>query len=388
MHRRQNKTSNRYCSSSEPETASCAVTQRRDRDLVEGISHGIVWEADASLRFCMISKRAEQMLGYSVEQWCGERDFWINHVYPEDRDRVLSAFRQALEGEDQACDHRFIAADGRVVWLHTGVHACSEGERTVYRGLSVEITYLKEIENALKQKTQEAEEASRSKSHFLSIASHEIRSALNAIIGYAYLLKDAQIREEKRIETYQHILRNAHDLLDLANRILDVEKIETGRMHLQAQIGEVSLSEMLRQILEDVKFLSEEKGLAVGLNDDPTAPSIRSDPGKLRQIFTNLIVNAIKFTEEGSISVRVMHHPRERTVLLEIEDTGMGISEQDLPHIFKPFYQTGGAAAPLGAGLGLSIVKNLVDFLKGNIDVKSRPGVGSTFVVTLPYDAS
>jgi len=376
-----------YSTREQAARAEADIAQQRYRDLAEGIDHGIVWEADENLRFCMVSRRAEQMLGYSIEQWCHEPGFWINHVYPDDRDRVLAVFKKALTGEDQACDHRFITADGRVVWFHTGVHAARVEDQIVYRGLSVEITYLKEVEEKLKQKTEEAEEANRTKSHFLSIASHEIRNGLNAIIGYAHLLADGTMPQEKRAEMYKHILRCAHDLNDLVNRILDVEKIETGRMQLQANISEVFLPDILRQILEDLRFIWSEKGLTVELHDDLTVPCIRSDPGKLRQIFTNLIVNAIKFTEKGAISVQILHHSQAKEISVQIQDTGIGIPEEDLPHLFKPFYQSGGAVAPVGTGLGLSIVKKLVDLLKGRIEVKSQQGIGSTFTVTLPYDA-
>jgi len=358
------------------------------RDLVRGIDHGIVWEADEQLRFCLVSKRAEQILGYPIEQWCREPDFWINHIPPEERDSVQSMFRRVLQEGDQTCEHRFIAADGRVVWLHTGLRAASEKDTVLYRGLSVDITRQKEAEERLKQKTKEAEEANQTKSYFLSVASHEIRNALNAIIGYSSLLEKGLIEEEKRKETYRGIYRNAKDLIDLVNRILDVNKIEAGEMYLQAQITELSLSEMLKQILDDLRMIWEEKGLTVELIDDPSVPSIRSDPGKLRQIFINLLMNAIKFTDTGSITVRIIHHCEERKYCVEIEDTGIGIDKKELPELFKPFYQTGASLTRPGVGLGLAIVKKLVEFLNGTIEVKSQLGVGSTFAVSFPYDVS
>ena len=381
------KQKNSYSTPEQAARAEADIAQQRYRDLAEGIDHGIVWEADENLRFSMISRKAEQMLGYSIEQWCHEPGFWINHVHPEDRDCVLTIFKKALDGEDQACDHRVIAADGRVVWFHTGIHAARERGQIVYRGLSVEITYLKQIEEALRRKTEEAEQASQTKSYFLSIASHEIRNGLNSIIGCASVLKEGTVPEEKRLTMYQRILRAAYDLNDLVNRILDVEKIETGRVQLQANISEVFLPEILRQILEDLRFIWSEKGLTVEFHDDLTVPCIRSDPGKLRQIFTNLMINAIKFTDEGSISVRILHLSQTKEVSVQIQDTGIGIAEEDLPHLFKPFYQSGRAVAPVGTGLGLSIVKKLVDLLKGRIEVKSQPGAGSIFTVTLPYSA-
>src|SRR5579884_997309 len=148
------------------------LAQRRYRDLAEGIDHGIVWEADQDLHFQMVSRRAQQLLGYPLDQWYSEPNFWRSHLHPDDRDRVLSLFQKAAEGTDQASDHRMIAKDGRIVWFHTGIHATFDEERRVYRGLSVDISYLKEIEEKLKEKTKEAQEASQAKSYFLSVASH------------------------------------------------------------------------------------------------------------------------------------------------------------------------------------------------------------------------
>lgn len=364
------------------------IAQRRYRDLAEGIDHGFVWEADESLQVCMVSRRAERLTGFPVEQWCREPDFWVNHVHPEDRDQVRSAFQNALGGEDQTSEHRFITADGRVIWFHTGVHVAHEKGAVIYRGLSVEITHLKETERRLREKTREAEESNKTKSYFLSVASHEMRNALNSIVGYAQLLCDKQIKPDRLNETYQRLLRNGQELVDLMNRILDVNKIEAGEMHLQVHLSELSLSAMLREVVEDLRLIWEEKGLDVELIGDPAEPYIRSDPGKLRQVFSNLITNAIKFTERGKIIVRVVHQCEDRKICVEVEDTGAGIGEEELPNLFKPFYQKEPSGAKLGAGLGLSISKRLVEFLKGTIDVRSRPGEGATFIVTLPYNLS
>lgn len=123
------------------------------------------------------------------------------------------------------------------------------------------------------------------------------------------------------------------------------------------------------------------------LVDAPTAPNIHSDPIKLRQIFTNLLTNAVKFTERGSITARIIHRPEQRKVSVEIEDTGIGFSEEDLPRLFEPFYRADRMDEKEGVGLGLSIVKKFVDVLKGTIDVKSGPA-GATFTVAFPYEIS
>ncbi len=293
-----------------------------------------------------------------------------------------------LEGEDQSIDHRFIAADGRTVWFHTGVHAAERRNKKVYRGLSVEITYLKEIQEKLTQKTAEAEEANRFKSQILSIVSHEIRTPLNAILGYSGLLKNPVIGEDKakQKEMVDRIYRNAQILLDFINTILDLNKIEAGKMAVQVE--EISLSEILKEVGGNLKSAADEKGLRIEIVDDPTLPSIRSDPGRIWQIFTNLISNAIKFTDQGIITIRVVNYYYEKRVSIVCSDTGIGISEKDFANIFEPFFQVDLSASHLGTGLGLSIVKKSVELLKGKIEVSSLIGSGSTFEVSLPYDLS
>ena len=174
----------------------------------------------------------------------------------------MDKFQKALKGTDEHSDHRFVAADGHVIWFHTGIHAARNKGKIVYRGLSVDITYLKETEEKLKQKTNQLEEANRVKSYFLSIASHEIRNALNAILGYASLLKEeGRIREaEKQREIYGHIYRNATNLLDLINQILDLNKIEAGQTDLRAEVTEISISEIVQQVLRTTKLYGRRKG--------------------------------------------------------------------------------------------------------------------------------
>jgi signal transduction histidine kinase len=235
---------------------------------------------------------------------------------------------------------------------------------------------------------RQAEEINRLKSQFLSIVSHDLRTPLNAIIGYSSLLREPRVSEDrtKREEMLERIHQSAQIQLDLINNLLDFNRIETGKISIQT--GRVDLSELIREILNTLEPLGKEKGLEVTLIDDPTAPVIRTDRGKARQILTNLIGNAIKFTERGSIRIRVIHFSSQERVSVEVSDTGIGISEEDLPHIFEQFYQAPASKEMFGpgTGLGLSIVKRFVDLLGGSIEVVSKPGVGSTFTARFPYD--
>jgi PAS domain S-box-containing protein len=256
-----------------------------------------------------------------------------------------------------------------------------------YRTAQREIARRKQVEEALLQRTKEAEEANRLKSRFVSIVSHDLRTPLNAILGFNALLQDAKRNRDviKRNQMHDRIRQNALDQLDLINNLLDLHKIETGRMELEAV--EVSLSQIVREISAHVSPLVEEKGLAFSVVEEFVLPPTRSDPRKLRQIFTNLIANAIKFTEKGSITARLYHDFEEKEIAVEIRDTGIGMNKKELSRIFEPFYRIASpdTQAHTGMGLGLSIVKNYVDLLGGTIRVKSEVDVGSTFTVSLPY---
>lgn len=260
----------------------------------------------------------------------------------------------------------------------------------LYDRAQKEIAERKRAEEELRKRTKEAEEANRFKSQLVSIVSHDLRTPLNAILGFNGLLRQGRMSEDsvKRNRMLDRIHQNAQVLLDLINNLLDSSKLEAGRMELKVE--EVSLCETIREALLRMSSLAEEKGLAISLIDGPPPPSIRSDPGKLRQIFTNLIANAIKFTEKGSIAVCVMRDADQERISVQIRDTGIGMGEEELRHLFKPFYQADASDMRdyPGTGLGLSIVQKLLELLQGNVEVSSAPGVGSTFTVHLPYDLS
>lgn len=250
--------------------------------------------------------------------------------------------------------------------------------------LANEITLHK---RALQQKTAEAEEASRLKTQFLSNVSHELRTPLNAIIGYTTLVLD---------ETYGPInpalrpplegtARNAEDLLKLVNDLLDLTKIEAGKLSIET--SSVELTALLREATSGIQSLLEQKGLTLQWHSSDLIPPIESDAMKIKQILVNLLSNALKFTRQGEITIGAEDRPKQGGVAVWIQDTGIGIREEDLPRIFDAFHQIDGASTREfgGVGLGLAIVKELVELLQGEIQVESRVGEGSTFTLFLPY---
>ncbi|HRF94404.1 MAG TPA: ATP-binding protein, partial [Aggregatilineales bacterium] len=231
---------------------------------------------------------------------------------------------------------------------------------------------------------RQAEAANKLKSQFLSTMSHELRTPLNAVIGYSQLQLAGMVGpmsdEQKGFQ--ERILINAQHLLQLINEVLDISKIEAGRMDLVQR--PISLRAIFDEVLVQNRVLAENKGLGLELIYDDRLPEIViGDRGRLKQIIINLISNGIKFTDKGKITVEVVLHNKD-TWRVIVTDTGVGIPTQEQEVIFDEFRQAENGIDRGGTGLGLAIVRKLVIMMGGNIRVTSEIGVGSVFTVTFP----
>jgi PAS domain S-box-containing protein len=233
--------------------------------------------------------------------------------------------------------------------------------------------------------TREAE-VERMKNTFLAIVSHELRTPLNAILGYAEMFKEAIYGpvNEKQIRASDRILSNVRRLLDIVSDLLDQAQIEAGKMTIQARpFKPTDLIDNVHGVMDKI---AADKGVALTSEIDPELPeTVNGDPARLQQILVNLTNNAIKFTDKGSVHMRVYRADKKHWGL-EVLDTGIGIPDEELPHIFEAFHQVDSTATRRhgGFGLGLSIVQQLAHLMGGNIAVKSKMGVGSIFTITLP----
>ncbi len=247
------------------------------------------------------------------------------------------------------------------------------------------------IENArlfqeVEDKSRQLEAASRHKSEFLANMSHELRTPLNAINGFSEVLLERYFGElnDKQEEYQRDILSSGQHLLSLINDILDLSKIEAGRMELE--VGQFSLREALGNGLTMLRERASRHGIALSLEMDPDLDLIEADERKVKQVLFNLLSNAVKFTPDGG-RVEVRAERGASDVLVAVSDTGVGISPEDLPHIFEEFRQVGqGTAKAEGTGLGLALAKKFVELHGGRIGVESVPGAGSTFTFSLPLE--
>jgi signal transduction histidine kinase len=263
----------------------------------------------------------------------------------------------------------------------------------VYRAevqVSIANQQLRETNELLIRKNQELQnlklsEASRLKSQFLATMSHELRTPLNAIIGFSQLLlrRNRGGLSFQQTDMVERILNNGKHLLELLNDILDLSKIEAGRLELKPELFD--LDKTVRTTVDELRSLADEKRLFIVLTVNPANLQIYNDPNRLRQVLTNLISNAIKFTDRGGVSIEVGLSSAE-SVTITVRDTGIGIAPEKVRQIFEPFRQIDQTTTRrhAGTGLGLAITDSLVRMMQGKITVSSRVDEGSTFQVELP----
>ena len=247
---------------------------------------------------------------------------------------------------------------------------------------------VQERTECLEQANLELHAANQAKSRFLARMSHELRTPLNSIIGFSEVMLmglTGELNEEQRRQS-EMINRSGKHLLQLINDILDLSKVEAGGLELA--FASFDPAALVADVEDTVRIQADERGLSLVMEVPETPLSVTSDERTIRQILLNLVGNALKFTQSGSVTIRV--EPREDTVVFAVQDTGPGIPAEDIEHIFDEFWQVTphDGSQPQGTGLGLAISWQMAELLGGSLTVESEPGAGSTFTLALPTDLS
>jgi len=267
--------------------------------------------------------------------------------------------------------------------LYEQVKRHSEELRQKVREATAELAEQNEL---LRRQAFQLEQASAAKSQFLANVSHELRTPLNAVMGYTHLLLEGVSGELQpaQLDKLNRIDANARHLLAVINDLLDISRIESGKMPMQ--IEQVRLPELIDEVMAEVEPLIAGTRLAVLRELAPELPEILTDRQKVKQIVMNLLSNALKFTPEGSVSIRLEHVPPADEILIAVTDTGIGVAEENQKTIFEAFEQANSSYARRqgGTGLGLSICRRLAQLLEGRITLVSGLGKGSTFTLYLP----
>lgn len=336
-----------------------------------------------------LSNSLEKILGYGREELLYHEA--LDLIHPEDKNRILTRKQIASQQNSERYNQIFRARhkNGKYIWLEAKVSRKYSENNQSYKSIVLvkDITKRIQYEQALIEAKQTAEEAVKSKNQFLSEVSHDIRTPMNTIIGISHLLLNKKPRKDQ-VDLINTIKVSGDNLLSLINDILDFSKIQANKIEFESVDFDLLL--LLKSLKIGFKIPAEAKGLDFNLNIDNKLPQhLSGDPYRLNQVLNNLLSNAIKFTTSGKVDLNVKAYKNESgyDVSFEVCDTGIGIDREKIDDIFEPYKQAGKDTTRKygGTGLGLTIMKKLVELQGGKVEVSSEVGKGSQFKVTMPY---
>ena len=393
--------------------SSLRESEQRFRQVITSISDHIYMGEIAPDGRTVITRytspNVAQLLGYPAEQFT-DWTFWQTLIYPEDLPIARSQFEEP--GSNVEVEYRMQRADGTLIWVRDsrrqeiGRDSAKQTDRIFVYGVVHDITERKEAEFTLQQEraslAQRVEartaelraanaalaQAARLKDEFLANMSHELRTPLNAILGKSETLQEGIYGElnQKQLRSLRTIEESGRHLLTLINEILDISKIEAGKLELD--IHTVSVQWVCEASLRLINEMALKKGVSVSSTLDPAVPSIMADGRRLKQILVNLLGNAVKFTPSGGqIGLEVTGDAANEVVHFTVWDTGIGIGAKDMEYLFQPFVQLDSSLSRQyeGTGLGLSLVHRMTDLHGGGVSVQSGPDQGSRFTISLPW---
>ena len=372
------------------------ASEERFRAAAEAVGD-IIWTNDAQGRMVGPQPYWERFTGQSQAEYQGHG--WAEAIHPDDVRPTVEAWNEAVSGRRVfTFEHRVRRRDGeyRLFSIRAMPVLNQDGTVREWVGVHEDITERKQAEAAVEAARDAAEEANRAKSQFIANMSHELRTPLSAIIGYSEMLQE-EVEDGAEAADLAPDMRkieaNARHLLSLINDVLDLSKVESGKMEVYAETFEVEPT--LREVESAVQSLMEKKHNILELRLAPDLGTMRSDVTKIRQVLLNLLSNAAKFTESGTIMLSAERGPGpapagegQEWLTFRVADTGIGMTEEQQAKLFQRFQQADASTTRKfgGTGLGLALTKAFSIMLGGDVEVQSSSGQGSIFTVQLPAD--
>ncbi|MCL4294112.1 MAG: PAS domain S-box protein [Anaerolineae bacterium] len=353
-----------------------------------------------------ISPNVEELTGYPLEKFISDAAFWPTVViHPDDQALAAGQLSRLKHGENSEVEYRLVRADGQIIWVRDNGRVVPQADSILIYGIVSNITERKQAETALLEErallaqrvVERTAELSAANAHlaraaqlkdeFLANMSHELRTPLNAILGMSEILRENTFGplNKEQLNFVGHIEEGGRHLLLLINDILDLSKIEAGKLDLI--LTPVVVEDVCQASLRFIKQMAQKKQISLSFAIDSPISTIQADERRLKQILVNLLTNAVKFTPEGGqVKLEVVNDPTSETVCFNVHDTGIGIAPDDMERLFKPFIQLDSKLSRHqdGTGLGLSLVFRLTELHGGGVKVESRLGQGSKFTVSLP----
>ncbi len=366
-------------------------SEKRFAIAIEGTQDGI-FDWDIRTNTVFYSQRFFEMLGYPGRDVNGTYDDFKQYLHPDDAKNVENYIKQYLDGAfpEYVQEFRMKHKSGRWIWIQSRAKVLMDRKGEPYRmvGAHTDITHLIKAQEKLEAEKEEAESANRAKSDFLAHMSHEIRTPLTAISGIAEIMQKRQNKlDESQKQLVSTLNSSSSALKDLVNDILDFSKIESRELELDEEL--FLLEDLIHEVISMMSLRANEKGISFLFDyNEVKNAEFYGDKKRVRQILSNLIGNAVKFTDTGGVTVKAFFEDRKGGDFLRVDvtDTGIGIASEDFDLIFERFKQADSSVSRKygGTGLGLPISKNLAELMDGDIFLSSQAKKGSTFSLILP----
>ena len=350
-----------------------------------------IWDWKLAEDEIFVTQGGRNILGGTGSKEFVSTDWWRGWIHREDQDLMYRTMHAHIRGETSRyeCEYRIRQETGEYLWVVDRAIATRDADGRAIRisGVIAEITERKITEIALLEAKNEAEQASRTKSEFLANMSHELRTPLNAIIGFSEILKTqifGPIGNPHYVEDASDIWQSGRHLLDIINDILDLSRIESGKMSLTTE--RVDLHDCAGQTLRMVEEAAKARNIRFEIALDGAPQFVLGDPRAVRQILLNLLSNSVKFTPDGGLIHLAAVLDGAGQVCLSVRDTGIGMRPEDIPVALSPFRQIDSSLARKhdGTGLGLPLAKALTELQGGRFSIDSEPGTGTEIVIALP----